>query len=215
MVTLTKRDLIYAQDSHQSLNYWLIESQKEDFYPEKYDEDDKDWKRLRSRRLYDPVFHATNTHTGFISQASVNARIEYDLNPEYYKSGKNKGKKKPYQPCHDHHRTPQIYLHYLVKCKPHVFNKTPEDFKEFLYHFKLATSIIEVTKEENTKLSSFTSFTDNNYKVYQPSDKKYEKANIILCERPAGVKGWKEAKPTDKIIEFTQDFLDFEKEFLV
>jgi|8_EtaG_2_1085327.scaffolds.fasta_scaffold59206_2 hypothetical protein len=215
MVTLTKRNLIYAQDSHQSLNYWLIESQKDNFYPEKYDEDDKDWKRLRSRRLYDPVFHATNTHTGFISQASIEARIKYDLNPKFYESGKNEGKKKPYQPCHDHHRTPQILLHYLAKRKRHVFNKTQEDFKEFLYYFKLGTSVIEVTKEENKKLSSFTSFTDNNYKVYQPSDKKYEKANIILCERPAGVTEWKQAKPTDKIIEFTQDFLDFEKEFLV
>ena len=151
MVTLTKRDLIYAQDSHQSLNYWLIESQKEDFYPEKYDEDDKDWKRLRSRRLYDPVFHATNTHTGFISQASIDKRIE------------NKKNNKKHQPCYDHVTTPQFLLRFLVDCKPDIFNISKEGFNEFLYWFKLATSVVEVTNPENTAVRQFTKFRNGNY----------------------------------------------------
>ena len=56
---------------------------------------------------------------------------------------------------------------YIIKNK--TIEPDDKDFKEFLYHFKLATSIIEVTKEENNKLSSFTSFTDNNYNIEEKS----------------------------------------------
>ena len=46
------------------------------------------------------------------------------------------------------------------------------------------------------------------------NSKKYKKANIILCERPADEKQWINAIPTDKTINFSQDFLEYEKKFL-
>ena len=202
MVTLNKRSLIYAQDSHQSLNYLLIESKKDDFYPEKYDEDDKDWKRLRSRRLYDPVFHATNTHTGFISQASIDKRIE------------NKKNNKKHQPCYDHVTTPQFLLRFLVDCKPDIFNISKEGFNEFLYWFELATSVIEVTNPENTLVRQFTKFRNGNYQIFESSDKKYKKAGIKLCERPVGVTSWIKSIPTNRVFVFRDEFLDYEREFI-
>ena len=103
----------------------------------------------------------------------------------------------------------------MVDCKAHIFNYSKEGFNEFLYWFNLATSVVEVTNPENTAVRQFTKFLNGNYKIYQPSDKKYKKANIILCERPADVKQWIKAIPTDKTIEFSQDFLDYEKNFIV
>ena len=211
MVILNDRNLIYAQDSYITICDALNgRNETIEFFPVKFDWKNKDSKRWLSKCFYDPVFHATNTHTGFISQGSIDARIKYDLNPKFDKDGK----KKPFQPCYDHVTTPQFLLRLLVDCKAHIFNYSKEGFNEFLYWFKLATSVVEVTNPENTAVRQFTKFKNGNYKIYESSDKKYKKANIILCERPVGVTEWKQAIPTDKTIEFSQDFLEYEKKFL-
>ena len=210
-MTLNDRNLIYAQDSYLRICDALNgRNETIEFFTVKFDWNNKDNKRWLSKCFYDPVFHATNTHTGFISQGSIDARIKYDLNPKFDKGGK----KKPFQPCYDHVTTPQFLLRLLVDCKAHIFNYSKEGFNEFLYWFKLATSVVEVTNPENTAVRQFTKFRNGNYKIYQPSDKKYKKANIILCERPADEKQWINAIPTDKTIEFSQDFLEYEKKFL-
>ena len=203
MVILNDRNLIYAQDSYITICDALNQRNETiEFFPVKFDCHNKDSKRWLSKCFYDPVFHATNTHTGFISQASIDKRIE------------NKKNNKKHQPCYDHVTTPQFLLRFLVDCKQDIFNISKEGFNEFLYWFKLATSVVEVTNPENTAVRQFTKFRNGNYKIYQPSDKKYKKANIILCERPADEKQWINAIPTDKTIKFSQDFLEYEKKFL-
>ena len=198
MSTLTERILDWTQTYCDS----LTENYKQHSI-RMYAGSDSDYsKRWLSKCFYDPVFHATNTHTGFISQASIDKRIE------------NKKNNKKHQPCYDHVTTPQFLLRFLVDCKQDIFNISKEGFNEFLYWFKLATSVVEVTNPENTAVRQFTKFRNGNYKIYQPSDKKYKKANIILCERPADEKQWINAIPTDKTIEFSQDFLEYEKKFL-
>ena len=210
-MTLNDRNLIYAQDSYLRICDALNgRNETIEFFTVKFDWNNKDSKRCLSKCFYDPVFHATNTHTGFISQGSIDARIKYDLNPKFDKGGK----KKPFQPCYDHVTTPQFLLRFLVDCKPDIFNISKEGFNEFLYWFELATSVIEVTNPENTLVRQFTKFRNGNYQIFESSDKKYKKAGIKLCERPVGVTSWIKSIPTNRVFVFRDEFLDYEREFI-
>ena len=200
-MTLNDRNLIYAQDSYVTICD-ALNGRTLDFFTVKFDLDNKDSKRWLSKCFYDPVFHATNTHTGFISQASIDKRIE------------NKKNNKKHQPCYDHVTTPQFLLRFLVDCKPDIFNYSKEGFNEFLYWFELATSVIEVTNPENTLVRQFTKFRNGNYQIFESSDKKYKKAGIKLCERPVGVTSWIKSIPTNRVFVFRDEFLDYEREFI-
>tara|TARA_R100001443_G_C3283171_1_gene160911 strand:- start:44 stop:649 length:606 start_codon:yes stop_codon:yes gene_type:complete len=200
-MTLNDRNLIYAQDSYVTICD-ALNGRTLDFFTVKFDWDNKDSKRWLSKCFYDPVFHATNTHTGFISQASIDKRIE------------NKKNNKKHQPCYDHVTTPQFLLRFLVDCKPDIFNYSKEGFNEFLYWFELATSVIEVTNPENTLVRQFTKFRNGNYQIFESSDKKYKKAGIKLCERPVGVTSWIKSIPTNRVFVFRDEFLDYEREFI-
>ena len=81
--------------------------------------------------------------------------------------------------------------------------------------YKIASSTVEVTVEENSILRQYTSNKDNDYKVYVPTDQKYEKAGIKLCKRPKGKKLWKYAQLTEEKLFFPEDLLEYEKQFLV
>ena len=80
--------------------------------------------------------------------------------------------------------------------------------------FTIACSTVEVTVEENSILRQYTSNTDNNYKVYVPTDEKYERAGIKLCKRPEGKTYWKYAQPTQEKLEFPADLIVYEKQYL-
>ena len=202
-MTLNDRNLIYAQDSYLRICDALNgRNETIEFFTVKFDWNNKDNKRWLSKCFYDPVFHATNTHTGFISQASIDKRIE------------NKKNNKKHQPCYDHVTTPQFLLRFLVDCKPDIFNISKEGFNEFLYWFELATSVIEVTNPENTLVRQFTKFRNGNYQIFESSDKKYKKAGIKLCERPVGVTSWIKSIPTNRVFVFRDEFLDYEREFI-
>ena len=106
MVILNDRNLIYAQDSYITICDALNgRNETIEFFPVKFDWHNKDSKRWLSKCFYDPVFHATNTHTGFISQASIDKRIE------------NKKNNKKHQPCYDHVTTPVSYTHLTLPTK--------------------------------------------------------------------------------------------------
>ena len=202
-MTLNDRNLIYAQNSYLNICDALNgRNETIEFFTVKFDWNNKDNKRWLSKCFYDPVFHATNTHTGFISQASIDKRIE------------NKKNNKKHQPCYDHVTTPQFLLRFLVDCKPDIFNISKEGFNEFLYWFELATSVIEVTNPENTLVRQFTKFRNGNYQIFESSDKKYKKAGIKLCERPVGVTSWIKSIPTNRVFVFRDEFLDYEREFI-
>ena len=189
----------------------LLNNKELEFFTVKFDWNKPNSKRLLTKELYDKVFHATNHHTGFITQGAVDARIKYDLNPKFDK----KGKKKSYQACYDHVTTPQFVARYLVDRKKEIFDYSKKGYDEFLYWFEFSTSVIETTNPENTAIRKFTKFRKGKYEIYESSDKKYSKAGLVLCERPDGAKEWSKAVPTDKVFTFNQDFLDYEKQFLV
>ena len=209
-MTLNRRSLQYAQWAYKGICD-LLNNKELEFFTVKFDWNDPDSKRLLTKTLYDNVFHATNTHTGFITQDSVDARIEYEMNPKFDKNGK----KKPYQPCFDHVTTPQFLARFLVERKREIFDYSKEGYDKFLYWFEFATNVIETTNPENTAVRQFTSFRGGNYRIYESSDKKYRRAGLVLCQRPDGVTEWSKAVPTDSVFVFNQDFLDYEKEFLV
>ena len=89
------------------------------------------------------------------------------------------------------------------------------DLETYTKIFNIACSTVEVTVEENSILRQFTSNTDNNYKVFVPTDQKYERAGIKLCKRPEGKKLWKYAQLTEDKLFFPDDLIDYEKQFLV
>tara|TARA_B100000575_G_C22979044_1_gene564993 strand:+ start:258 stop:890 length:633 start_codon:yes stop_codon:yes gene_type:complete len=209
-MTLNRRSLQYAQWSHY-LICGLLNKKELSYYPIKFNWNEPDSKRLLTKVKYDNVFHATNHHTGFITQGAIDARIKYDLNPKFDKDGK----KKSYQPCYDHVTTPQFVSRYLVDCRREIFDYSEKGWNEYLYWFEFATSVIETTNPENTAVRKFTKFRKGKYEIYESSDKKYSRAGLVLCERPDGVKEWSKAVPTDKVFTFNQDFLDYEKQFLV
>ena len=73
-MTLNRRSLQYAQWAYKGICD-LLNNKELEFFTVKFDWNDPDSKRLLTKTLYDNVFHATNTHTGFITQDSVDARI--------------------------------------------------------------------------------------------------------------------------------------------
>ena len=83
-MTLNRRSLQYAQCLQRGICS-LLNNKELEFFTVKFDWNDPDSKRLLTKTLYDNVFHATNTHTGFITQDSVDARIEYEMNPKFDK----------------------------------------------------------------------------------------------------------------------------------
>ena len=89
------------------------------------------------------------------------------------------------------------------------------DLETYTKIFNVACSTVEVTVEENSILRQFTSNTDNNYKVFVPTDQKYERAGIKLCKRPEGKKLWKYAQLTEDKLFFPDDLIEYEKQFLV
>ena len=56
---------------------------------------------------------------------------------------------------------------------------------------------------------------DNEYRVFVPTDQKYERAGIKLCKRPEGKKLWKYAQLTEDKLFFPVDLIQYEKQFLV
>ena len=90
------------------------------------------------------------------------------------------------------------------------------DYDKFEKLFKVACTTIDITPEENRQLSLLTSNQKGNFKIYVPTDKKYQHLNIELVERNYG-RAWYE-KPTNPVsnyIQTPQELLDYEKQFII
>ena len=143
------------------------------------------------------VFDCGNpNHTGFISQTAYNNKLE--------------GKKTVY----DHYLSPQ-FIGRMILDNP---DKYLSDFNVFRDLFWKSCGTVVVTAEENIKLSKLTENNDNYYKVFVPTDKKYEHVGIKLLSRPDKKQKWKgvdviESSTTD--LYFPDDLIDYEKVYLV
>ena len=151
-----------------------------------------DWTRPLTRVFYNFMFGAGTNATGYISEKALQNKLN---------------KKKT---CQDHYLSPQ-FMGRMILDNQEKYLSDYETYKEI---FELACSTVEVTVEENSILRQFTSNTDNDYKVYVPTDEKYERAGIKLYKRPEGKKYWKYALPTEEKLQFPADLIVYEKQFL-
>ena len=75
---------------------------------------------------------------------------------------------------------------------------------------------IKVTKKENKQLSQFTiNKRGQPYQVLVPTDKKYERLGIELYKRPDGKTRWNTSQPTQDRVNYLQELLEYEKNFIV
>ena len=151
-----------------------------------------DWTRPLTRVFYALCFDAGKISTGLISEKALNNKLN--------------GKKT----THDHYLSPQFMGRMILDNQ----EKYLSDYETYKKIFYLACSTVEVTVEENSNLRQFTSNTDNDYKVFVPTDEKYESAGIRLYKRPEGKKFWKFAVPTKEKLYFPDDLIVYEKQFL-
>ena len=114
------------------------------------------------------MFGAGTNPTGFISEVA----LQNKLNKE--------------KTCQDHYLSPQFMGRMILDNQ----EKYLCDLETYTRMFTIACSTVEVTVEENSILRQYTSNKDNDYKVYVPTDQKYERAGIKLCKRPEGKKLW-------------------------
>ena len=157
----------------------------------------KEFYRPLTRIFYMGVFDCgTPNHTGFISQTAYNNKLEGN------------------KTVHDHYLSPQ-FIGRMILDNP---DKYLSDFNVFRDLFWKSCGTVVVTAEENIKLSKLTENNDNYYKVFVPTDKKYEHVGIKLLSRPDKKQKWKgvdvvEASTTD--LYFPDDLIEYEKDYLV
>ena len=141
---------------------------------------DPNWTRFLTRIFYNSMFGAGTNPTGFISESA----LQNKLNKE--------------KTCQDHYLSPQFMGRMILDNQ----EKYLCDLETYTKIFNIACSTVEVTVEENSILRQYTSNKDNDYKVFVPTDQKYERAGIKLCKRPEGKKLWKYAQLTEDQLFF-------------
>lgn len=149
-----------------------------------------DYFRPITRTFYINVFDcASVNHLGLISEQAL-------LNPT--------------ERTHDHCLSPQ-FIGRMVMDNPEIYLNDYDNFKRI---FWLGCSTITVTKKENTALSLLTDNDGYDYKVYVPTNLKYNHLNINLFTRVGSL--WKNSVPAESnIIDTPQELLEYEKNFLV
>ena len=120
---------------------------------------DPNWTRFLTRIFYNSMFGAGTNPTGFISESA----LQNKLNKE--------------KTCQDHYLSPQFMGRMILDNQ----EKYLSDLETYTKIFNIACSTVEVTVEENSILRQYTSNKDNDYKVFVPTDQKYERAGIKLC----------------------------------
>jgi hypothetical protein len=114
--------------------------------------------------------------------------------------------------CKDHCYSPQ-FIARMIMDNPDIYLTDYDKFKEI---FLIACTTIDITSDENRRLSLLTSNKAGDFKIYVPTDKKYQHLDIRLLRRNYG-RNWYNT-PTDYVsnyIETPQEILDYEKQFLV
>jgi hypothetical protein len=144
-------------------------------------------RRSMTRILYDQVFCAGEPNkTGYISSDAMSA--------------KRKGNKT----TKDHCLSPQFVAR-MVYDHADVWLTDYEKFKTLFY---MCCQTIEITPEENNKLSKLTENRDGEFVIHVPTHKKYEHLNIILFHPEKGV--------VSDVFEdlVPKELIDYEKDYL-
>ena len=160
---------------------------------EYYDPNDEDIVRYCTKSIfYSAVFDCQYGCTGLVSEES-----RYLPN-----------KKRTW----DHLNSPQRVGHFVMDNMEIYLN----DYEKFRDIFIWACTQILVTKVENTKLKQLTINTaGEELRILVPTDKKYEHLGIRLCKRPGNKGAYKNAILTDETIPVPQEYLNWEKQFIV
>ena len=150
---------------------------------------DPDFYRPITRLFYEQVFSSGYNHSGLISEEAMN-------NPE--------------QRTNDHCLSPQFICRMIMDNSEIYLS----DYDIFENLFNLARMTICVTKNENKQLSLLTDNDGKDYRVYVPTDRKYEHLGIKLYKKSGSQ--WRDAvEYDDNIIPAPKDLLNYEKNFLV
>jgi len=149
-----------------------------------------DFFRPITRLYYIGVFDCgTSNHMGLISHEALH---------------------NPKERTKDHCFSPQ-FIGRMIMDNP---EKYLEDYTIFENLFWTSCSLITVTKEENRQLSMLTENDGIDYKVYVPTNLKYQHLGIKLYQKIGA--SWKTAVEYDNnIIPAPADLLEYEKKFLV
>jgi hypothetical protein len=151
--------------------------------------------RSVTRPFYDLV-HSLSVPSGFITERAL----------------EKKRNDPTWMTCRDHCYSPQFIYQMLMDNHEVYVN----DYEKYFEIFKTACITIDILSEQNKSLSLLTSNRKGVYKVYVPTDKKYQYLDIKLVSRNYGRKWYdKPADPVDNYIVTPQELLDYEKRFLV
>lgn len=155
----------------------------------------KDTIRGITRPYYDLV-HSLSIPSGFITVSAL-----------------EKKKQDPsWAICKDHCYSPQFIARMIMDNSNTYLN----DYDKFRDIFYKSCRTIEITSEENRSLSLLTSNNGGKFKVYIPTDKKYQYLKIDLVERNIGARWYnKPTTPVSNYIETPTELLEYEKRFLV
>jgi len=158
---------------------------------ELWNPNDPDVVRIITRQYYEGVFSCQYGDTGLISENAMNS---------------------PSERTDDHCFSPQFVGRFVMD-NAEVYLT---DYNKFREVFISSCTKIKVTKSENRRLQQLTENKRGEmYKVFVPTDKKYEHLGIKLYKRPENKVRWTDAQPTDENITFLPQLLDYEKQFIV
>lgn len=114
--------------------------------------------------------------------------------------------------CKDHCYSPQFIGRMIMDNSDKYLN----DYDLYRKLFIMSCTTIIITPEQNRSLSFLTSNRDNDFKIYEHTDKKYQHLNIQLVEKMNGNKWYeKDMKPVSNYIETPKELLEYETQFLV
>ena len=150
--------------------------------------------RSITRPFYDLV-HSLSVPSGFITERALEKKKQ---DPKWVL-------------CRDHCYSPQFIYQMLMDNHEIYVN----DYDKYFNIFKTACTTIDILSEQNRSLSLLTSNHKGKYKVYVPTDKKYQYLDIKLVKRNYGRMWYK--RPTDSVsnyINTPQELLEYEKQFL-
>jgi hypothetical protein len=151
--------------------------------------------RSITRPFYDLV-HSLSIPSGFITKRAL----------------EKKRSDPSWSICRDHCYSPQFIYQMLMDNHDNYI----DNYDEYYSIFKKACTTIDILSEENRSLSLLTSNKNGKYKVYVPTDKKYEYLNIELVKRNYGKKWYNiPADTVSNYIDTPQELLEYEKRFLV
>lgn len=151
--------------------------------------------RSITRPFYDLV-HSLSVPSGFITERALEKKRQ---DPKWIL-------------CRDHCYSPQfIYQMIMDNYETYI-----DDYLKYFNIFKTACTTIDVLSEQNKSLSLLTVNRDGKYKVYVPTDKKYQHLDIKLVKRNYG-RLWynKLAESVSNYINTPKELLEYEKRFLV